>query len=183
MKMKDREHKVAVQEKELRIRELEVELKQKESLGSSGDLTDDIIGVNHLAALYETLEHNDVEETCRSHWRDVGSQLGFSTEELDGVQNPDFKNILLRRSLAREKTGPLWAYYTDPISESSKCMIQMLRWWLQQYPNDRRGSTSFPRYQSLKKALMNAGFGNVVSNLWSYQDIVATAKEYQSQLY
>ena len=178
MKMKDREHKVAVQEKELRIRELEVELKQKESLGSSGDLTDDIIGVNHLAALYETLEHNDVEETCRSHWRDVGSQLGFSTQELDGVQNPDFKKIL-RRSLA----SPLWAYYDDYISESSKCMINLLRRWLQQYPNDRRGSTSFPRYQSLKKALMNAGFGNVVSNLWSYQDIVAAVKEYQSQLY
>ena len=182
MKMKDREHKVVVQEKELRIRELEVELKQKnESPESSGVIPDDILGVDHLEALYETLKCNDVEETCRSHWRDVGSQLGFSTQELDGVRTHDFINIRRRAHATREEPGLLWRYYDNYIGESGICMIQMLRRWLQWYPNDSRGSTSFPRYLSLKKALMNAGFGNIVSNLWSYQDIVAAVKEYQSQ--
>ena len=179
MKMKEREHKVIVQEQKLMIRELEVELKQrKESLGSSGDIPDDILGVNHLDALYETLERNDEKETCISHWRDVGSQLGFSTEELEDVHKRDllnFRSIRRRRQYGTEIEWKSGSY----LRESSKCIVQMLRRWLQWYPNDSRGSTSFPRYQSLRKALMNAGFGNIVGNLWSYQDIVAAAKEYQ----
>ena len=180
MKIKEREHKVIVQEQKLRIRELEVELKQKESLGSSGDIPDDILGVNHLDALYETLRRNDKEETCRSHWRDVGSQLGFSTQELEDVHKRDLLNFRSIRRPMQHGTEIFWKS-SSYISESSKCMIQMLKRWLQWYPKDSRGSTSFPRYQSLKKAVTKARFGNIVGNLCSYQDIVAAAKEYQSE--
>ena len=147
-----------------------------------GVIPDDILRVNHLDALYDTLGRNDEEETCISQWRDVGSQLEFSTQELDDVHKRDvlnFRNI--RRSRCMRVGDKMRTYWDSQwhISESGKCMIEMLRQWLQWYPKDCRGSTSFPKYQSLIKALINAGFGNVVSNLWSYQDIVAAAKEYE----
>ena len=72
MKMKEREHNVS-------IRELEVELKQQKE--SSVVFPDDILGVKHLEGLCRKLERIDYNRACdnkiMSHWRDIGSQLGF----------------------------------------------------------------------------------------------------------
>ena len=106
--------------------------------------------------------------------------MGFSTPELEDVHKRDLSNFqkIRQRKQAGDNTVLVWEYGPS-MSESGICMIQMLKRWLQWYPKDSRGRTSFPTYQSLRKALMNAGFGNIVSNLWSYQDIVAVAKVYQ----
>ena len=207
MKMKEREHKVIVQEKELRIRELEVESKkQKESPEPSGVITDDILDVSHFIALCKTLKLNGVKSSFYKElkWRDIGSQLGFSTQELDKIQKHDLRKFQSYYCDPGRGTKVEYLFYPDPdeleddydsgfeylrsgyehaddsIHVCNICMIQMLRRWLRWYPNDSRGSTSFPTYLSLKKALMNAGFGSIISGLWSYQEIVAAAKEYQS---
>ena len=186
MKVKERELKVIVQEKELRIRELEVESKQrKESSESSGVIPDDILSVDHLDALYATLSLSDKEETCGSHWRDIGSQLGFSTQELDDINNNDIKKFKSVRHRIETTYDPRFRYLMVPRSRSESVirMIEMLRRWLQWYPKDCRGSTNLPTYLSLKKALMDAGCGNILSKLWSYTQIVAEAKEYLSDTF
>ena len=154
MKMKDREHKLVVQERDLKIKELEVESKQKES---SGVIPSDILKNQHLDKLYQTIECSDPKKTCRSHWRDVGSQLGFSTQELDDIYCEN-----------KKRSG----------DKNNVCTKEMLRRWLQWYPNDSRGSVTFPTYSSLKKAMIDAGCGYVVSNLLAYGYIEPHAKKY-----
>ena len=146
MKMKEREHNV-------RIRELEVELKQqKESPESSVVIPDDILGEKHFEGLCKTLERSDKSKRYISHWRGIGSQLGFSTQELDNIQ--------------KKHTFPQTNFISDSIIED------MLLQWLKWSPHDSRGSSSFPTYLSLKRALTNAGLGSIVGNLCSFQDIV-----------
>ena len=85
----------------------EVESKQKES---SGVIPSDILKIQHLDKLYQTIECSDPKKTCRSHWRDVGSQLGFSTQELDDIYCEN-----------KKRSG----------DKNYVCTKEMLRRWLQ----------------------------------------------------
>ena len=150
IKMKEREHKVVIQEKELKIKELEVESKQqKESLESSEVIPDDILKKENSGAIYNCIQCK--HDKIISDWRDIGSQLGFYTQELEDINDKDITSI--------------YTHFKEMLDE-----------WLTWYPKDSRGSTSFPRYSTLIKAMINAGYGNVVPHLPSYEEIVKGAR-------
>ena len=95
----------------------------------------------------------------RKNWRKLGSQLGFSAHELDEI-----------------------AHKYDPLDRRIEtnmytCFSEMLRKWLNWYPKDSRGSTSYPRYSTLIDAMNNTGYGNVVQNLALYEEIIQEAKD------
>ena len=163
--MKDREHKLLVQEKELRIRELEAELKQQKISTDSAELIpDDMLTEKHLDILLESLESVECKgDDYKLQWRKVGSQLGFSKPELDAIQESQ-SQILTPQALSlhlQEQTQII-----DDI-----CIFTMLERWLKWYPRDSRGSTSFPSYSNLKKAIVNAGCGNVIPHLLPYAQL------------
>ena len=87
LRIKDREHKLLVQEKELRIRELEAESKQQKKFTHSAEVTpNDMLNKEHLHILFLSIHSKDSGQNCMSQRRDIGSQLGFSTQELDDIQ-------------------------------------------------------------------------------------------------
>ena len=178
VRIKDREHKLLVQEKELRIRELEAESKQQKKFTHSAEvIPDDMFNKEHLHILFLSIHSKDSGQNCMSQWRDIGSQLGFSTQELDDIQ--ELQSIKDSKPYYINAKRPKKSKYDDTIpnpftitKESDKCTFVMLEQWLNWYPRDSRGSTSFPTYSNLKQAIINAGCGNVVPYLWPYEEIM-----------
>ena len=178
--MKDREHKLLVQEKELRIRELEAESKQgKKSTDAAEVIPEDMLHGRlhgrHLRYLFHSVRHK--QNDCIFHWRDIGSQLGFSTQELDDIQefqskNPEPIYVSVTRQIKSRYNYVNENHSFNAINESDKCTFEMLERWLKWYPGDSRGSTNFPSYSNLKQAIINAGFGNVVPFLWPYDELL-----------
>ena len=169
IRLKDVEHKLAIQEKELRIRELEVESikEHKESLDVSALNPPDKLSSDHLGALLGSLI------TQRSKWRNIGSHLGFSTKELDNVQADKSVNVahLLEGRHLRSIDKPSLSKTKD-LKSDTQCLGRLLKEWLKSYPGDSRGSTSFATYTGLKLALVKAGLGAVARDLPTYQDII-----------
>ena len=163
-----KEIEALVQEQESRINHLEGESKpQKESHEASfaeNVLPNDILKPFHLDNLYQNIEKCDNDNSCLTQWRKIGSQLGFSEEELDNIHP---------KNSANEQTD---------INHISSCTYKMLDQWLQWYPKDKRGSTSFPRYSALQRALVNARFGNVVRELSSYEDFIKEKSPVDTEL-
>ena len=83
------------------------------------------------------------------NWKSLGSELGFSTEELDAID------------------------HANPQNQFKVLLGQWLEW----YPGDRRGSTSFATYTALKSALMKAGLGDVVRDLPTYSVFITEKPE------
>ena len=52
----------------------------------------------------------------------------------------------------------------------------MLGEWLEWYPGDDRGSTSFPTYSRIQQVLVDTGLGNVVRDFTAYQAITDISK-------
>ena len=155
VKVKDREHQLLIQEKESRISELEEKSKpQKESHAASSVenvvLPNDILRPSNLHKLYSSIQECDKIDSCMRNWREVGSQLGFSKEELDEIQQKS----------------------NNKQTDTSSCTKEMLDLWLQWYPKDQRDSTSFPTYSALQRALVTTGFGNIVRDLSSYENVI-----------
>ena len=162
IKMKDGEHQLLSQERESRKSELEEKSKsQKKSHAISSAvniLPNDILKPAHLQRLFSSIKECDAGLDCRKHWRDVGSHLGLSEKELDDIhpQNSDNDDEQTKISYTHVNT----------------CTNKMLEKWLHWFPQDRRGSTSFPTYSALQRALVNAGFGNIVRDFSSYEEII-----------
>lgn len=74
-------------------------------------------------------------------WRDIGRSLGFSSSELNVIQS----NPVL--------TAP------------SSYLRQMISQWLQWYPGDSRGSTSYATSGMLSAALSKVNLDSFVSHL------------------
>ena len=166
VRMKEKEHKLEIQERELRIRELEAKSKPQIDVNPP-----DILKPNNLEYLHNFLKQHDamytkyeVEESlyeCFYKWKELGSALEFSNEELDRC-NYYYDNI--------EETWEL--------SENQLYNLQcVLSHWLQRHPGDERGSTSFATYSQLKTALIKAGLGAVARDLPSYEDILTNKKQ------
>ena len=49
----------------------------------------------------------------------------------------------------------------------------LLSHWLQCYPGDSRGSTSFATYTQLRTALLNTGLGDIARDLPSYEELIS----------
>ena len=99
----------------------------------------------------------DVNNKHICKWRDLGSALEFSEKELESVD---------------EK----YKSYEAFTHQSEDHLYILLSRWLQQYPRDERGSTSFATHTQLKIALINAGLGAVARDLPSYEQIMGLIK-------
>ena len=130
METKEREFTLTLQEMKLRIKELELDSMQHKKASQSPNMVpSDMLKTKHVTMLSETIVRSS--RKISSEWQKLGSQLGFTTEELDKIGH--------RRSM-------------DGLSE-------MLKEWMKWYPGDSRGSTDFPSYTGLQNALVKAGFG------------------------
>ena len=167
VRMKEKELKLEIHEREVRIRELEAKSKPNIDVNPPDRLIPD-----HLQDLSQSLrppkgKYDDAgmlalnqdllsswdmatvhvhDDVLTSKWRDLGTALGFSEKELE--------NILVEQPLVQQDHLHL-----------------LLRQWLHWYPGDERGSTSFATYTQLKTALINAGLGAVARDLPSYERI------------
>ena len=158
-KMKE-EYKLEIHEREVRIRELQAKSKPQIDVNPP-----DILQPNNLFNLNKFLqahkgmftEANKVR-TCK--WRDLGSALEFSKEELENV-DCDYKDHSQKKSKKKSTSK-------NPLEDQ---LYTLLSHWLQRHPGDERGSTSFATYTQLKTALINAGLGAVARDLPSYEKI------------
>ena len=157
------EIRLVVHEKDLKIRELqlEVESMQRKEASESVVVPTDIIKPHYIDTLYRSIEDNDPEYDCISHWKMVGAQLGLSDKELGNI--PLSKQIV---------------HFSRPSEKcffARQCLSLMLKEWVKWYPGDSRGSTKFPTYSDLQKVLIKAGFGNIARDLISYSELESTA--------
>ena len=118
METKEREFTPTLQEMRLRIKELEFNsIQHKKSSQFPNMVPLDMLKTVHVTMLSESITRSS--RKISSEWQKLGSQLGFTTEELD--------KIGCRRSM-------------NGLSE-------MLKEWMKWYPGDCRGSTDFPSYR------------------------------------
>ena len=153
--MKEKEHELEIHGRKLRIRELEAKSKPQIDVNPP-----DILKPDNLETLISLFcHHMDIFITCNDlctcKWRDLGSALEFSQEELENIDH-DSEN-----------------YFDVPYNKMKNQLCKLLTRWLQRYPRDERGSKSFATYTQLKTALINAGLGAIVlRDLPSYEDIL-----------
>ena len=149
VRMKEKEHKLEIHEIELTIRELEAKSKPQIDI-----IPPDILKPYNLEYLHSFLqqhdgmytEYGDVNDGTYGRfykWRDLGSALQFSSDELDKCN-----------------------YNLKPTENQ---LYNLLNHWLHQYPKDERGSTGFATYSQLKTALIKAGLGAVARDLPPYE--------------
>ena len=80
---------------------------------------------------------------CALKWRDIGTNLGFLSNELDiNEGNP-----------------------TLPQGAPKSWLRAMLEEWLEWAPGDKRGSKSYATLHSLKSALREANLGRIAEEL------------------
>ena len=146
--MKDREQKLLLHEKDLKIRELEVELKMKQSkeVPHSPALDhSDRLKKHHVQPLYASLRDIAQHRSSIDYWQKLGSHLKFSNEELEDI----------KRKVHREHDY----------------LLILLIHWLERYPEDERGSTDYPTYTELLTALVECGRGDLASKLIPYNEL------------
>ena len=144
VRMKEKELKLEIDERELRIRELEAKTKPQIDINPP-----DILKPNNHRDLNKFIQqHDDTLKYDSYKLRNLGPALEFSKEELENEKfSPDDRPDILLNNL--------------------------LSIWLERYPGDERGSTSFATYTQLKTALISAGLGAVARDLPPYEDIIA----------
>jgi hypothetical protein len=158
VKMKEKELKLEIHEKEIRIKELEAKSKPQIDVNPPGIFKpDNLLNLDKFLRAHKDMftDVNRKHSTCK--WRDLGSALEFSKEELENIDR-DYKNL--------EKIVAI-----THLRPKEDHLNILLNHWLQRYPRDKRGSTSFATYTQLKTALINAGLGAVARDLPSYEEI------------
>ena len=139
--IKEREFTLTLQEMKLRIKELEVESKQHKELSQSSSVVpSDMLKTCHTTTLHDNMVLTNKKISLQ--WKNLGLQLGFTTEELDRISSKKL----------------------DGLSE-------VLQQWVKWYPGDKRGSTNFASYTGLQNALVKAGLGEVIQYLTPYKDL------------
>ena len=141
LKVKERELTLTIQEKDLRIKELQHELKQKQPQRLDA-VPSDVLEEIDMGTLSRTIQNS--RHNWSLHWRNLGLQLGFTTDELDRISN-----------------------------ESEIPLFHMLYDWARWYPGDSRGSTNFPTYSGLQSALVRSGAGDAIQHIISYSQLIA----------
>ena len=142
MRIKEREVTQTIQEKDLRIKELEIESKQycKESfLNQSHNVGPlDILNTGKIGLVLTSLQRSGHKKLI--DWRNLGSQLGFTTKELNEIDKDRSKDKLFK----------------------------MLNDWGHWYPGNSRGSINFATYSGLQRAFVKIGLGDIVLHMVSY---------------
>ena len=148
MSTQDREQKLLLHEKDLKIRELEVELKMKQSKEMShlpAVVPSDRLKQHHVQPLYTSLTEIAVSRSSMDYWQKLGSHLKFSKGELKAIEKK--------------------------VRRDNDFLLILLIQWLEHYPGDNRGSTDYPTYTRLLKALVESGLGDLTSKLIPYNEL------------
>ena len=134
------EHKLTVDTQEIdsRIKQLEQKIKEYESPQTHGTVPADRLSDYEIRRL-----HGPQSIRWSPHWRNIGSHLGFTTEELDEIDSGKDKK-------KKDK------------------LFKMLHQWVQWYPGDKRGSTNFATYSDLQAALMKDGLTELICEMYPY---------------
>ena len=184
IRMKEREYKVIVQEKELMIRELEAGNKGRESKAStsrkvretstavadkspstslllqSKDKPPDLLEQHHLVYLHRSMMTTLVPGNGEK-------QKYKATDEIIEC----FKSFALQLGFTiREEMG-MHLIDVNSIYGLHPTINTIMSKWLQWHPGDTRGSTNYPTYSHLKQALSNAELGHVADNLITYEEL------------
>ena len=139
-----------IQEKELRIRELQAEVTSKQIDAQPPDvLRPDNLKNEKFSSFICNCWHERVE------WKKLGATLGFTNQELEELDEFYRKSEMVEPSFFRLK---------DQLKE-------LFSRWLQRYPGDSRGSTCFATYTQLQTALLNAGYGDIACDLPTFQEL------------
>lgn len=136
MRKTEQELTQIIHEKKLRIKELELETKQHDEIFFVRPL--DLIRDRHVTFLKDALVRGSHNKP--PFWRNLGLQLGFTTEELEKIEQHKSKDKL----------------------------YVLLFQWVHWYPRDSRGSTNFATYTGLQKALIRAGLAELIFKLPDY---------------
>ena len=165
METKEREFTLTLQEMKLQIKELELNsmLYKKAKLTPSFDINppDKLINSYTVAvevrnSIIDYILENDQKF---SKWRELGSRLGFSEENLDKIETSNKKKLILGT--------PDYNYHF-----LTNCILEMIEQWLKSYPGDSRGSNSYATYTWLKRALIEAELGACARDLPPYEKII-----------
>ena len=139
MRTKEREVTQTIQEKDSRIKELEIQYCKESFLNQSHNVGPlDILNTGKIGLVLTSLQRSGHKKLI--DWRNLGSQLGFTTEELNEIDKDRSKDKLFK----------------------------MLNDWGRWYPGDRRGSTNFATYSGLQRAFVRLGLGDIVLHMLSY---------------
>ena len=151
LKLKEMQHQLQIQEKEQRIRELEVNCKSTVEVNPPDVLKPtNLSSINRLLRRHKSMR---IHGTYKHRWRELGSKLGFSQQELDEIE---------------EEEAKIPSPFKEVIEDKLK---KLLTNWLQWFPRDSRGTTCFATYTQLKKALIDAGLGDVARDLPPYEQL------------
>ena len=176
-KMRDREHKLTIQEKDIRIKELEDKSKQqRDSPDSSNVVPEDALSPTTIAPLRGYLKSSGVNQKkelkhSMQWYKDLALRLGFTEEEYD-TNYEGFKCTCIPVDASTDAPRGQVSHLEKPHHRCrmhhvavSDNIYDIILLWVQWYPGDRRGTTSFPTYSRLKRALVDQGLGNIAREL------------------
>ena len=171
MSMREREYKVTIQEKELRIRELEANKEDQKQSDTFTANPPDVIYNQYVPKLVESMRQDGIDF---DDLKKFGSQLGFSDKELSDMIDPiEHSEDTHQPVLQLGEVESFSHTYIDMSRESLEqlCLSKLLDTWVCRYPGDRRGSTTFATYSGLKTALVKSGLGNRARDLIPYHQL------------
>ena len=127
----------------------------------------DRLKLYHLDPVINSLTTNHRQP---SYWKRLGKELGFSTPELEDIERIPRRKIIVKHHWKRILQLLLWSRKPDDWYR----LEEMLRQWLQWYPGDSRGSSSFAIHSKLQTELVNIGHGNIACDLVTYNGLYIT---------
>ena len=164
MSMREREYKVIIHEKDLRIRELEDEMKQLQTSDTPTEIPSDMLTSRDVSSLWKVKDSTGITKLdigcTEDKWRKFGLELGFTSEEM--------------AEITAEETKP-FGFFTK-FDDGELSPIGLLKRWTAWFPGDDRGTKTFATYSGLKTALMKAGLGNKIQHLLPYDEIKEEVK-------
>ena len=164
MEIKEREFTLTLQEMKLQVKELELNSMQHKKVPSF-----DIDPPDRLRSLSRAVKRSIISHLIKHDhkflkWRELGSRLGFSEENMEKIKIKTSKQPKFPVQLIPE-THRLEYACTD-------CITEMIEQWLKSYPGDSRGSNSFATHTWLKRALIEAGLGACARDLPPYEQMI-----------
>ena len=82
-----------------------------------------------------------------------------------------YKNLALHLGFTEEEYIKAFENVSHPVFPLTRRMLStnrlhdIIKQWVEWYPGDSRGTTNFPTYSRLRRALLDKGFGDVVREL------------------
>jgi hypothetical protein len=164
--MKELEHKLEIQERDHKLEILKRDEQEAEAKCTPQfdiDPPDKLKSFRIQAHRGKIVYHISGYDPKYSKWRELGTRLGFSEENLDKIETSE-------RSKSPVQHTPETPQQLQRLRLI--CINEIIKQWLDSYPGDSRGSNSFATYTWLKRALVEAGLGASARDLPPYEYII-----------